>query len=193
MNLKPERLQAIKDFPSLLDFLGGELNWPLDPEATLDELTFDYEADELRLAETAAARLNGGVVRQLQNFHPQQPWGIFLVEFNDARLYRSALRQILRGLVPNRRKDPSLRSWQHDNLLFVCATRDYGQFTFAHFRGDKAQTARLTTFGWLQGDHRLRTLCEFNLPALRWPEDDGANAQDWLATWTKAFDKEPLT
>jgi hypothetical protein len=193
MNLKPERLQSIKDFSSLLDFLGGELNWPLDSEATLDELTFDYEADELRLAETAAARLNGGLVRQLQNFTPQQPWGIFLVEFNDARLYRSALRQILRGLVPNRRKDPSLRSWQHDNLLFICATKDYRQFTFAHFRGDKAQTARLTTFGWLQGDHRLRTLCEFNLPALRWPEDGGANAQEWLATWTKAFDKEPLT
>jgi hypothetical protein len=34
------------------------------------------------------------------------------------------LRQILRGLVPNRRRDPSLQGWQHDNLLFICATAD---------------------------------------------------------------------
>ncbi|MGH9834903.1 MAG: hypothetical protein ACRD9Y_17935, partial [Blastocatellia bacterium] len=192
MNLKPERLQAIENFPSLLDFLGGELNWPLNAEVTLDELTFDYEADELRLAETAVARLNGGVVRQLQNFHPQQPWGVFLVEFNDARLYRSALRQILRGLVPNRRKDPGLRSWQHDNLLFICSTKDYRQFTFAHFRGQNAARATLATFGWQQGDTHLRTLCQFNLPALGYPPND-SDADAWLKQWRAAFDIEAVT
>src|SRR5262249_18877464 len=138
MNLNPERLHAIHDFPSLLNFLADELGWPVDPDNRLDELTFDYDADELKLSERAAAQFKGGVVRQLQNFRTDQPWGIFLVEFNDARLYRTALRQVLRGLVPRRRKDPTLKSWQHENLLFICATKDYRQFTFAHFRGQNA-------------------------------------------------------
>jgi hypothetical protein len=37
-----------------------------------------------------------------------QPWGIFLMEFADNRVYRTVLRQVLRGLVPNRRRNPAL-------------------------------------------------------------------------------------
>ena len=33
---------------------------------------------------------------------------------------------------------------------------------------------------------------EFNLPALVWPEDT-TDAQKWVSSWAKAFDKEPLT
>ena len=78
-------------------------------------------------------------------------------------------------------------------MLFICTTKDYDRFTFGHFRGDKAQTAKLVTFGWQKGDRHLRTACEFNLPALEWPEDDGADGAAWLKTWASAFDKEPLT
>ncbi len=119
MNLKPERLHSINNFSSLLDFLADELDWPIQPDASPDEITFDYDAEELKLSEKAAAQLT---VRQLQNFRPEQPWGIFLIEFNDAKLYRTALRQVLRGLVPNRRKDSNLKSWQHENLLFRCGS-----------------------------------------------------------------------
>jgi len=115
------------------------------------------------------------------------------VEFNQPRVCVTALRQVLRGLVPRRRQSPTQRAWQHENLLFLCTTANYEQFTFAHFRGEQARKARLATFGWQQGDRYVRTLCEHNRPALRWPEDDGADADAWLAAWAKAFDKEPLT
>ncbi len=189
MNLKPERLHAIHDFSSLLNFLADELEWPIEPETEPDEITFDYDAEELKLTEKAAAQLT---VRQLQNFRADQPWGIFLVEFNDAKLYRTALRQVLRGLVPNRRKDANLKSWQHDNLLFICATKDYRQFTFAHFRGQNPQRATLAMFGWQQGDTHVRTLCQFNLPALRYPASP-ADAENWLRQWRAAFDVETVT
>jgi type I restriction-modification system DNA methylase subunit len=177
----------------LLDFLADELDWPIQPDVSPDEITFNYDAEELKLSEKAAAQLT---VRQLQNFRADQPWGIFLIEFNDARLYRTALRQVLRGLVPNRRKDPSLKSWQHENLLFICATKDYRQFTFAHFRGQNAQRATLAMFGWQQGDTHLRTLCQFSLPTLRYPTNaanDAANAESWLKQWRATFDVEALT
>ena len=89
------------------------------------------------LAYGHAARLQGGTVRQLRPFVPGRPWGIFLVEFADTQVYRTALRQILRGLVPSRRRDPSLQSWQHENLLFICATADYERFTFATSRATR--------------------------------------------------------
>ncbi|MBS1790264.1 MAG: hypothetical protein JST85_21245 [Acidobacteria bacterium] len=189
MSLQPERLHTINNFSSLLDFLADELDWPIAPDTEPDEITFDYDAEELKLSEKAAAHLT---VRQLQNFRADQPWGIFLVEFNDAKLYRTALRQVLRGLVPNRRKDPSLKSWQHDNLLFICATKDYHQFTFAHFRGQIAQRATLAMFGWQQGDTHVRTLCQFNLPALGYPASP-ADAENWLKQWRAAFDVEAVT
>jgi hypothetical protein len=187
------RLPQIASQIDLLAFLSDDLNWPLPEDALVDELTFDWTGDELRLPQTAVQRLNGGTIRQLRPLVPGQPWGIFFIEFSDVQVYRTALRQILRGLVPSRRRDASLQAWHHDNLLFICATADYERITFAHFRGDKAQGARLATFGWHRGSTYLRTLLEYNLPFLAWPQDDGTSADEWLKEWFKAFDKEPVT
>lgn len=189
-----DRLREIKTLPSLVKFLRDELEWPVEDEALADadDMTFDWSADSLRLKTSQRERLTGGRVRQLRDFVPGQPWGIFLVEFADERVYRTALREILRGLVFSRRRDSSLPSWKHENLLFVCATRDYEHISFAHFRGEQMQKARLATFGWRRGSAYVRTLLEHNLPALEWPEDT-SDAAAWLKQWTSAFDKEPLT
>jgi hypothetical protein len=189
--LDKERLQSINTFPELVNYLRDELEWPI-VDCEPDDLTFDWSADTLRVAEHHASAISGGVVRQLRNITDTQPWGIFLVEFNDDRVHRGLLREVLRGLVANRRRDPRLPAWQHENLLFICATRDYDRISFAHFRGERMQKARLTMFGWQRESPYLRTLCEFNLPALRWPGDP-SDCADWLKGWAAAFDKEPLT
>jgi methylase of polypeptide subunit release factors len=189
----PEPVQRIKTLADLVAYLRDELGWPISPDGVTDDLTFDWSADELRLAGGQATRLRGGTVRQLRPFVPGQPWGIFLVEFADTQVYRTSLRQILRGLVPNRRRDPSLQSWQQENLLFICATADYERFTFAHFKGDQVHRAKLATFGWRKGSAYLRTLIEHNLPYLAWPKDDGADSKAWQSEWARAFDKEPVT
>ncbi len=195
MPARPAALPEIKDQSSVPGFLSDPdfLDWPVPVDTTLEELTFDWTENDLRLSSTTAAKLNQGTIRQFQPFITGQPFGIFLVEFNDPKLYRTALRQILRALVPSRRRDPSQQSWKHDNLLFICVTRDYQRITFAHFRGDSAAKAKLSTFGWTAGSAYLRTLFEFNLPHLRWPKDNGADPTAWIAQWAKAFDKEPLT
>jgi len=173
----PARLPNIASRDDLLAFLRDDLNWPLPDDALAGELTFDWTGNDLRLPEKSTQLLQGGTVRQLRSLVPGQPWGIFLVEFADPQVYRTALRQILRGLVPNRRRDPSLQGWQHENLLFICATADYERLTF----------------GWRQGSTYLRTLLEHNIPRLIWPHDDGASRDNWLKEWSKAFDKEAVT
>jgi len=183
-------LETVKDQATLVnDLLAGALQWPLEGKVEkAEEISYDWTAEDLR-----AQDLKGVTVRQIQPFRHAQPWGIFFIEFANERVYKTKLRQILRGLVPSRRHDPSLEAWQHPNLLFICATRNYDSVTFAHFRGEHAQTARLAIFGWRKDDPRNRTVREFNLPALVWPDDDGADGAAWLKAWTKAFDKEPLT
>jgi hypothetical protein len=192
-NLTPQDINAITDFESLLRFLHDKLDWPVDPSKTIEDVTFDYTADELRVHESAAARLHGGIVRQLRDFRADQKIGIFFVEFDNVNVYATSLRQILRGLIPSRRQSGQRRTWAHENLLFICATSNYEQFTFAHFSGEKQTNAKLSTFSWRRDDLRMRTLIDHNLPAIHWPADDGEDAEAWLKAWSKAFDKEPLT
>lgn len=94
-------------------------------------MAFHWTAGELRVGDAQAKRLKDGVVRQLRPFTHAQPWGIFLVEFADAEVYRTALRQVLRGLLPSRRGDPNLPAWQHENLLFLM---HYGRLPAVHVR-----------------------------------------------------------
>src|SRR5438874_11058635 len=96
-------LPNIQGAQELLSFLRDDLNWPIPEDAISDELTFDWTNEDLRLPEYAAERLRGGTIHQVRPLVPAQPWGIFVVEFADAHVYRTSLRQILRGLVPNRR------------------------------------------------------------------------------------------
>ncbi|MEM4168449.1 MAG: DNA methyltransferase, partial [Candidatus Caldarchaeum sp.] len=177
---------------SLLQLLREPLGWPIEPDALIDDISFEWDAHELRVHEKQQAYLKDGIVRQLRPFTENQPWGVFIVEFNEPRVYRTALRQVLRGLVPSRRRDSSLPAWQHENLLFICTTRDYQRFTFAHFRGDRPHRATLARFEWERGDPHIRTLCEFNLPCLRYPEPS-TTPEQWLNKWRAAFDVEALT
>jgi hypothetical protein len=191
-----ETLSRVHDLTSLVnELLAGPdaLQWPIEEEIEdPQKITFGWSAEELNV-QGLEKQLLDGEVRQIRPFRTGQPWGVFLVEFAREQVYRTALRQVLRGLVPSRRRDPSLQAWRHEHLLFICTTRDYDQFTFAHFRGDKSQTARLATFGWQPGDDHLRTLCQFNLPPLEWPQDDGRDADAWLKQWAGAFDVEVVT
>ena len=146
-------------------------------------------------------------------FEDTQPWGIFFLQFNSQDIYRTALRRVLRGLVERRDRNSSLPTWEHDHLLFICTTTDFQRFAFAHFaaetRLETSPTMRLETsptggrgnwrravlsiFSWEQGDTHIRTLCEYNLPALAFPGDGFSDGKAWLKMWQAAFDVEAVT
>jgi len=192
MPLDASSVQNVRDFSSLLNLLRNDLSWPLPDNPTSEDITFDWRPGELRLPDSEAQRFRDGIVQQIRPLVSNQPFGIFYVEFADAQVYRTALRHVVRGLVPNRRRDPALQAWQLPNILFICATKDYELISFAHFKGDALAKAKLTSFGWERGSEYIHTLCKFNLPGLKWPDDE-SDQESWVASWSKAFDKEPLT
>ncbi|MCX6378630.1 MAG: hypothetical protein NT023_04010 [Armatimonadetes bacterium] len=111
MAITPERINEIEGEAGLFAFLREELGWNLPDEPDF----FDFYPDEL--GDTGE---HIGRITQLANFEEGQPWGIFLVKFQGDRVYRSALRKILRGLSDTRKNRPAnLPAWSAPNLTPV--------------------------------------------------------------------------
>ena len=186
-----EKVNGIKDLDSLIGFLRDELDWPIRQDAFIDDITYEWTGTELNLSETRQKQLKHGCIRQLRKLHKDQPLAIFLVDFQSKHLYTTTLRQILRHFaIKKRQARPDTPAWAPENMLFVCTTDDYKEFTYTHFYGDKPDRARMTSFSWSPGEP-MRTVCEYNLPALRYdPELDKDN---WQRQWLSAFDVEKVT
>jgi type I restriction-modification system DNA methylase subunit len=190
-HISEQAVRSVRDQESLFEFLRTELDWPIPSDLPAEDLLYEWLPEDLRMGEDPNHRF--GRYYQFAPFasSDSQPWGIFLIELETECLYVTLLRRVLRGLVPNRRSQPHLPTWQHDHLLFIC-TRDYTDYTFAHFEGEKPTAARLSMFGW-KPDEPMRTLCEFNLPALRLTDRDLADSDAWLEAWQAAWDVEKVT
>lgn len=106
-----------------------------------------------------------------------------------------AMRGLLRGLVRRKRASANEADRQRfalENLLFILTSEDFNRFDFAYFRGGETARAQLAIFGWRKGETHLRTLCEYNLPKLKFPADT-SNTEGWLRNWREAFDVEKVT
>src|SRR5205085_2796738 len=115
-------LERVHDRASFLqEFLAETLGWPIEQGIENPEsISYAWSGDELQ-TQGLARHFVDGQVRQLRPFHTGQPWGIFLLEFQLPHHFDTThgltgatgtLRKVLRGLVPSRRRDPSLAAWQ---------------------------------------------------------------------------------
>ena len=95
-----DRLRQIRKFPDLVCYLEEELDWPMK-DYDFDELTFEYEPNELSLKPEDAAKVKS--IHQLRPLHRAQPWGVFFIEFEKKRLPVVVMRRILRSLVLRKR------------------------------------------------------------------------------------------
>lgn len=192
-----DALKNCRDQQSFFDrLLNRVLGWPIS-DAKLEDLAYAWSESDL-----SATGLDRHVVDstawQIAPLAQGQPFGIFVIEFRNPeailgrRGVAGVLRKVLRGLVSSRRKDAKLPSWKREHLLFIC-THKWEHFRFAYFQSkpNDPRGARLKTFGWGPGTSN-RTVCEFNLPKLEWPEDESKHDK-WVAAWSAAFDKESLT
>ena len=187
-----ERLRSIRTFPSLVKYLRDELDWPIQ-QTDFDELTFDYEPEELGINEKVAAKIRN--IKQLRPLVTNQPWGIFFISFEPKRLPVVALRRTLRSLVTKKRqsaKRAQQPTWHLYDLLFISS---YGEsedrtITFAHFAEEPelGDQPALRVLGWddkdtvLHLDHAHETLRQ----KLRWPDDD-QDIKSWRESWSSAF------
>lgn len=172
------------------------LEWPIDPAVeSVESIAYDWSKEDLN-AKGLDKKVIDGQIRQL--VLEGCPWGIFLIEFKNPDAFLSGrgmtvpLRQILSGLVPKQRKSAHLPSFFREHLLFIC-THDFKSFRFVHFKDPGASFKRptLASFGWHPGDS-TKTVSTFNLPHLVFL-DPATSVDDWIATWTKAFDVERVT
>ena len=201
-DITPNDIHSIRNFDKLLDFLREKLGWHIPEDIEFEDVAYPLSAEDLDLDEPTQDRIAD--YWQLPPFPPSQPtlgifentqpWGIFFLQFNSEDIYRTALRRVLRGLVERRDRNSSLPTWEHDHLLFICTTTDFQRFAFAHFASNENwRRAVLSIFSWEQGDTHIRTLCEYNLPALAFPSDGFSDDEAWLKAWQAAFDIEAVT
>ena len=185
-------LASISRFDQLVAYLQNELGWPIATD-DFDDLTFDYTPQELGINDSVAARILS--IRRLRPLVPNQPWGIFFVEFEPKRLPVVALRRILSRVVIKKRTTASSAdnpAWQLQDLMFISSYGEVGErkLSLAHFTQDRemGDLPTLRVLGWdgddtelhlEHADKELRT-------KLRWPKDS-ANAQAWRNTWSLAF------
>lgn len=192
MSITPNVIHSINSRETFLRFLADTLQWPIPEDLAFNELTFDAYPEEWGVRRED---LRGSTISQLRPFVDGQPWGIFLLQLAQPRLYTTELRTIIRGLEPRKRKVQGHQTWDPKHLLFIC-THDWKSYTFAHFDGEKAQNAKITTFGWDHGSDFVRTLCQYNLPSLLYPgETDmfGLDPTVWSKQWSTAFDVKTVT
>jgi hypothetical protein len=187
----PTDLRAIRNFKHLVTYLEDELEWPLEGHE-IEDLTFDYEPDELGLKPADAAKVKS--IRQLRPLDSKQPWGIFFIEFDKKKLPVVVLRRILSHLVVKKRayaNKADRAAWHSEDLLFISAfgTEDDGrEISFAHFHQEDGDMPTLRVLGWdggdtaLKLDHLATTLRE----KLHWP-DAKESLDHWRARWSGAF------
>ena len=195
-------LKRVKDQTTFVQsLLIDALGWPIDEAAQeIGDIAYEWTEDELR-----AAGLNEKIVggKAYQIILPRNPWGIFVMEFANPDVFTTGrgmtgvLRRVLHGLVTKGRggKNSNLPRFTQDNLLFIC-NHKYERYRFAHFKPatDGSGTPPMASFGWGPDDlDAVRTICEFNLRALEWPDAIPSNEAAWLKTWAPAFDVEKVT
>ena len=189
-----EALRGIRTFADVCDYFVDELEWPLDlsqlDDESLEDITFDWDPNELGIPRERLKNLQR--LRQMRPLTAGQPWGVFFVEFDGARLPRMQVRRLLQALVQRKRADKSStrRTWQLDDLLFVVLTGagDSVELHLLAFVGQTAQSAEFRSLSWRPAQSpkaHLHRLSQDLLPHLRWPDDK--NPDLWRTNWWEAF------
>ncbi|OQB47614.1 MAG: Modification methylase TaqI [bacterium ADurb.Bin157] len=194
-----QAIEAVNDQQSFIQkLLIDTLAWQIPAGVEeIEDISYGWTQDQLN-AEDLDQNVIGGQIYQIQPMHDDQPWGIFIVEFRNEAVFTKGrgltgpLRKVLRGLVPNHRRQANRPVWDKENLLFIC-THEYKYFRFAYFKSpkEKGHAEPLTMFGW-SPDTPARTCCTMNLPHLAWPQDP-QNTNKWIKDWSQAFNVESVT
>ncbi|MCY3845726.1 MAG: Eco57I restriction-modification methylase domain-containing protein [Acidobacteria bacterium] len=177
------------------------LGWPIDASVhAISDVAYEWSDEELRLSGLRANIVDG---KAYQIVLPGNPWGIFIFEFRNPDVFATGrgmtgvLRRALQGLTVKKRgsRDPNLAAFNRENLLFICS-HHYQSYRFAYFKAPRPDsvTAPMASFGWGPDDvMAVRTICEFNLASLGWPDVEPTSDREWIQAWSGAFDVEKVT
>ena len=182
------------------ELLVGSLGWPIDSTNALGAIAYEWTADELHVA-GLERHIVDGTAHQI--VLPGNPWGIFVLEFKNADVFTTGrgmigiLRSVFQRMTAGNRRAAAatVPTFQSNSLLFICS-HGYRYYRFCYFRpvSEDSRRPRMVSFGWGPEDqHAMRTICEFNLRALAWPEREPSGHREWIRVWAAAFDVDRVT
>ena len=187
-------LRGITSVDGLLGVLAERLDWPLT-SFDMEEITFDWDVDELGLAGDKVPNLTS--LRQLRPLITGQPWGIFFLEFSGDRLPLGQMRRMLDRLVAKKRATGAGTSntWRLDDLLFLVSSGagESLELHFVAFTESPSGAADFRSLAWRprqSPEQLLRRLSSEVLPKLAWPSVTDS-PQEWSAQWRQAFALRP--
>ncbi len=187
------KLQQVKNFNKLLEYLETELGWPVDGRE-IDDISFPFDLEtDLHLDKKEVAKVRR--VYRLKKMHKKQPFGIFFVDFEGKKMPVSVLKRILRSLALRRRayaRSADQLAWDVKDLIFISAVGEEKdssrEISFAHFRKEPDGRHVLRVLAWDGGDTPLKMehVDEVLHQCLRFP-DDLSDIEAWRKSWTAAF------
>jgi len=191
-----EVLSRTRTFTDIFRYLVDELHWPLEAyhldDDDLTAITYDWKPEELGIAAADLSKLRR--LRQMRPLTANQPWGVFILEFDGPRLPITEVRHLLRVLVVQKRKTTAQthQSWKLDHLLFIVmtGTGDSLQLHLLAFSGQDARSAGFLPLAWrpVQSPRlHLQRLAEELLPKLCWPDDE-EDLESWCSAWREPFE-----
>lgn len=181
-------LENVYNLDTMLKYCSDKLHWPINEEwfDDVDDLVYDFTAEDLGIKEDEFASVRS--LKQLRPLADNQPWGIFAVDFAGKRLEISALRRILRSLIPNR-NNTEFKTWNYDRLLFLCFWGEaaYRTIGFIGFQDTGSSLPLLKTLYCTPKveDRIYLENFENKISVLAWP--DISNEKEWLDNWCRFF------
>ena len=182
-------LRKVNDIESLMTYFSEKLGWAIDPDDyyDIDDITYDFEAEDLGLKEEAFAKITS--LKQLRPLVDEQRWGIFFVNFESSRFEVSALRKILSGLIPARR-NADHAVWDKTDLLFLCTWGERNKVTIgaAYFEDAEKGLPQIKMISCEPAveDFTQINIFEQRLSKLAWPKEP-LDTVAWHDAWASAF------
>lgn len=193
-HLTAEQLANIVSFPKLVEMLRDELQWPIEDGDELEDVVFEYEADELGLKPDEVAKVRE--IHQLRPLVTNQPWGVFFISFDEKEMSVTVLRRVLKALVVKKRagmQAADRQAWDKSDLIFAANFGQSGEreLAFVHF-SDGADTGDLPVMkvlGWNAKDTKLHNeyAAKMLTSRLAWPDDESDDSA-WRKQWSSAFE-----
>ena len=183
-------VRTIQDMNGLIAYFAQTLNWRIDLDdfEDIEDIAYDFEAEDIGLKEEAFAKIKS--LRQLPPLVDSQKWGIFCVEFDSRKFEVTALRKILSGLIPKRRRSPDHAVWDQKDLLFLCFWGSDNDRTIgiAHFEDPGSglpQIKMISCAPAMEDFIQIRNF-EDKLKSLKWPMNY-VDHDKWRDDWSSAF------
>ena len=181
-------LRDVYSLETMLRYCAGTLHWPIEEEwfEDVDDLVYDFSAADLGIKDEEFSKIQS--LKQLRPLVDDQPWGIFAVEFEGKRLEVSALRRILRSLIPNR-NNTDFKTWDYDRILFLClwGEASFKTIGFAAFQYNGDALPLLKTLYCnprLEDPGHLENF-ESRIRVLEWPNI--SDSFSWIEKWSRIF------